>query len=216
LIVRRLPPKSIELVSIQDGRFVCMGSASAGTLEWAGKVYERSGNTFVKVSDKDPIAKEHAQSKIHLARKPVFHCPGWLALDDSVNAVASHVYAVAVQQLGGLQKASAWLGLRLMNMDIAFQWVLRRMAEGHAPAQIAAEHGHFFEKMMRGDEDRTGHEALEQQAEIIRLIAGIESAYKYEVNSRSERLFRKRSSNSTRKLRGAHSTSARAILPRVL
>ena len=79
------------------------------------KGYERSGNTFTKVSDWDQIAKEHALSKIHLARKPVSHCPGWLALDESVNALVSHVYAVAVQQLGGLQKARRAMRIRLVT-----------------------------------------------------------------------------------------------------
>jgi hypothetical protein len=155
-------------------------------------VYERVGNTFIKVSDGDPIAIECARSKASLVRKPVFHCPGWLALDASVNALASYVYAAAVQQLGGLGTADARVGMRLMNMDIAIQWVLKRLAEGKAPADIAALHGHLFERMTKGDEDLTGHEAVEKQAEIIRLIASIEAAYKQEANVRSKTSVRRR------------------------
>jgi hypothetical protein len=155
-------------------------------------LYERAGSTFVKVSDQDHMAMEYALSKLHLIWKTVFHCPGWFVLDAPINALSSHVHAVAVQRLGGLRMARGRFSLRFMNMDIAIQWVLKGLAGGKTPADVVAEHGHHFDKMMKGDGNLTGHESLEQSAEIIRLIVAIEAAYKQQMNVGSKLPVRKR------------------------
>lgn len=189
--IARRTPRVVELEAIGKRRYVALGSTVTNTVGMDGSVYEKAGDTFVRVSKRGRVAAERTARKSSESCAFAYHCPGWIGLDASVNELTEFVQKTVTKWFASKLTISRVLGLRFLNMDIVITRIFEGLARHKPVADIVDAVWPMLERSMK-HEAMTGHDLIEIQGAIIEIIGRIEVAYKQELATRSTSPFRKK------------------------